>query len=253
MPLSTLWAASRPLVIAHRGASRRAPENTLAAFRLAADLGADATELDVKLTADGQVVVMHDQTLDRTTDGSGRVADHTLADIKALEAGAHFSPQFAGEPVPTLEEVFQAIGSRLLVNVELGNYATPRDRLPEATVEVVRRCGMHERVVLSSFNPVALRRARAADPAIAVGLLLMPRQPAWQRLLFYWLAPKDFLHLNEALISPRAVSGQARAGRPVIAWTVNDPKRIEELLRIGVHGVISDEPDVARSVVQRVG
>ncbi len=241
-----------PLVVAHRGACRRAPENTLAAFRLAAELGADAIELDAKLTADGHVVVMHDQTLDRTTAGHGRVADHTLADIRALEAGAHFSPDFAGEPVPTLEEVLRAVGGRLLVNIELGNYATPRDRLPEAAVEVVCACGMQRRVLLSSFNPLALRRARAADPTIPVGLLLMSREPAWQRLLFFLISPKDFLHLNEALTTRRDVARNARAGRPVIAWTVNDANRMEQLLRMGVHGLISDVPEVAREVVRRV-
>lgn len=252
MPPASLWTASRPLVIAHRGACRHAPENTLAAFRMAAELGADGIELDAKLTADGLVVVLHDSTLDRTTTGHGRVADHTLAEIKALEAGAHFSPEFAGEPVPTLEEVLQAVGDRLLINVELGNYATPRDRLPEAVVETVRGCGMQSRVLLSSFNPLALRRARAADPSIPIGLLLMPREPAWQRLLFYLLSPKDFLHLNDGLITPERMARQGRARRPVIAWTVNDADRMKALLHMEVHGLITDLPDVACEVVRRV-
>jgi len=107
-------------------------------------------------------------------------------------------------------------------------------------------------VLFSSFNPIALRRARSADGTIPMGLLLMPRQPAWQRLLFYLISPKDFLHLNEALTTPRAVSRQARAGRPVITWTVNEASRMDALLRMGVHGLITDVPDVARQVVQRV-
>lgn len=249
---TNLWTASQHLVIAHRGACRRAPENTLAAFRLAAELGADAIELDAKLTADGHVIVMHDQTLDRTTQGHGLVAHHTLAQIKALEAGAHFSVEFAGEPVPTLAQVLQAVGNRLLINVELGNYATPLDRLAEAVVDVVRAHAMQPRVLLSSFNPIALHRARRADPSIPVGLLLMPREATWQRLLFYLLSPKDFLHLHDRLITPGRVARESRAGRPVIAWTVNDAGRMEALLRMNVHGLITDVPELARGVVEHV-
>ncbi len=252
MPPSTLWTASPPLVIAHRGACRRAPENTLAAFRMAAELGADAIELDAKLTSDGQVVVLHDQTLDRTTSGRGRVADHTLAEIKALEAGAHFSPEFVGEPVPTLDEVLRAVGDRLLINIDLGVYTARSSRLPEAVIEVVRARGMQRRVLLSSFHPFTLQRARKADPTIPLGLLIMPRQPAWQRLLVYLLSPKDFLHLNEGLVTPRSMAREMHAGRPVITWTVNEAARMEALLRMGVHGLITDLPDLARDVVRRV-
>src|SRR5512135_2653183 len=118
-----------PLVLAHRGASLHAPENTLAAFTLAADQGADGIELDVKLTRDGSIVVMHDATVDRTTTGHGRVSDLTLSEIKALDAGSNFEPQFAQERVPLLEEVFAAVAGRLMINIELTNYASRRDGL----------------------------------------------------------------------------------------------------------------------------
>lgn len=248
----SLWYSSDPLIIAHRGASRRAPENTVAAFRLAAELGADAIELDAKLTADGHVVILHDQTLDRTTGGQGRVADHTLAQVKALEAGAHFSAEFAGEPVPTLEEVLEAVGSRLLVNVEMGNYATPMDRLPEVVVEAVRRQGLQGRVLLSSFNPLALRRAARVAPDIPRALLLKPGGPSWLRLAFLLLSRGDFVNLHESLVTAQGVARHVRSGRRVIAWTVNDPARMEDVLRSGVHGLITDEPDVARGALDDV-
>src|SRR5512143_199880 len=106
----------RPLILAHRGASRRAPENTMAAFRLAAELGADGVELDVQLSKDGEVVVMHDSRVDRTTDGHGRIRDLPLAELRALDAGGWYAPEFAGERIPTLAEVLHELGPRLVLN-----------------------------------------------------------------------------------------------------------------------------------------
>ena len=151
----------RPLVIAHRGASAYAPENTLAAFRLAAEQGADAVELDAKLSADGQVVVIHDPTVERTTNGSGEVRQLSLAQIKSLDAGGFLSPQFAGEPIPTLAEVFDAVGHQLLINVELTNYASPRGRPGRKVVGLVKDFHLEERVLFSSFHPAQPVSARA--------------------------------------------------------------------------------------------
>ncbi len=117
----------KPAIIAHRGASAGAPENTLAAFRLALQQGADAIELDTKLSADGHPVVIHDQTVDRTTMSTGKVRDHTVADLNKMDVGSHFDSAYRGEPIPTLEDVFKAIGQHAIINVELTNYATPRD------------------------------------------------------------------------------------------------------------------------------
>ncbi len=135
---SSEWWARRPLVIAHRGAARLAPENTLTAFRLAADLGADAVELDARLTADGEVVVLHDKLLDRTTNGSGLVSRRTRQELQTLDAGAKSGPGFAGERIPTLDQVFEAVGSRVLINVELKNYDSAFDRLVATVAARVR-------------------------------------------------------------------------------------------------------------------
>src|SRR5512132_864966 len=120
-----LESLPQPVLFAHRGASAHAPENTLAAFELALAHQADAIELDVKLTADGHVVVIHDPTVDRTTGSQGRVKDLSLAQIRALEAGSFFSEKYRGEKIPTLEEVFESLGKRIFINVELTNYNTP--------------------------------------------------------------------------------------------------------------------------------
>ena len=121
----------RPLIFAHRGASAHAPENTLSAFELALEQGAHGIELDVKLTADGEVVVFHDPTIDRTTGGQGRISQLTLAALRELDAGSSFSEKFSGEKIPTLAEVFETIGRRAFINVELTNYSTRNDGLAD--------------------------------------------------------------------------------------------------------------------------
>jgi glycerophosphoryl diester phosphodiesterase len=137
------------MVFAHRGASKYAPENTIAAFQLAVEQCADAIELDAKLSADGKVVVIHDQTVDRTTNGTGRVNKLTLSELKELDAGSFFDRKFAAERIPTLDEVFESVGKRIFINVELTNYASRNDELIPLVVEIVKRHGIHKNVLFS--------------------------------------------------------------------------------------------------------
>jgi glycerophosphoryl diester phosphodiesterase len=242
------WIRDAPLIIAHRGASAYAPENTLAAFRLAEQMGADAIELDAQLTADARVVVHHDRTLDRTTSGSGRLSDHSLEEIQRLDAGSSFEARFAGERILALEEALEAMASRLLVNVDLVNRDTPGDLLPEAAVAIVQRMGLQPRVLLSSFNPRTLRRVRRLAPDIPTGLLVSPVTRGWQRRVIRWGAPHWAYHPADLLISPELIEGEHRRGRRVIGWTVDIPSRLRQLLTWGVNGVITNVPDVARRV-----
>ena len=155
-----------PIVIAHRGDKVNAPENTLSAFKLAAEIGADAVEFDVKLTLDGEVVILHDQTVDRTTNGIGNIANLSLTAARKLEANVQFPGQFPGEKLPTLDEVFETIGQHLHMNVELTNYATPGDLLVSKVVEVIKKHGLQERVLFSSFFARNLRKASVLFPQI---------------------------------------------------------------------------------------
>src|SRR5512139_1882961 len=134
-----LESLSQPIIFAHRGASVYAPENTIAAFKLAIAQQADAVELDVKLSADGQVIVIHDSTVDRTTNGHGKVQDMTLAELKALDAGSFFSSQYAGEKIPALEEVFEAMGKRTFINIELKNHRSHGEDLVETVCMLVKK------------------------------------------------------------------------------------------------------------------
>lgn len=240
------------LVIAHRGASAYAPENTLAAFLLAAELGADAIELDAKLSRDGQVVVIHDQTTDRTTGFPGRVASLTLDQLRQLDAGASFDPRFSGEKIPALEEVLQAVADRLLVNIELTNYSSPFDPLPQQVVELVRRMKLERRVLFSSFNPIALRRTKRLAPEIPTGLLLMASEKPYLRRFFSAIAPFNAQNLQDELIDPAVVEHWHARGVGVYAWTVNQTPRLQELLGMGVDGVITDVPDLALLARQHV-
>ncbi len=156
--------AGRPLISAHRGFSTAAPENTLAALDAAWRVGADVAEIDVQLTRDGRVVLMHDRTLNRTTDGSGFVKDHTLAEIKALDAGAWFQAKFAGERVPTLAEVLEWSAGRLGFLVEIKNYPYREMPLVERTIEVIEAHHAQEFVVPAGFDHVMLAEIHRIRP-----------------------------------------------------------------------------------------
>jgi glycerophosphoryl diester phosphodiesterase len=241
---------ARPVVIAHRGASAHAPENTLAAFRLALEHGADGVELDAKLSADGHVMVIHDQTVDRTTGGHGRVRELTLAQLKKLDAGSHFDSSFAREQIPTLDEVFVAVGARTLVNLELTNYASPADKLPDKVADLVIKFGLQEHILFSTFHPLTLIRIRRRLPQVPVALLAIPGGAGglargWLGRL---LSPKA-LHPYYTDVSAKTMAAEKRRERMVNAWTVNDPEEMRRLFQMGIDGIITDDPRLARRVL----
>lgn len=235
------WDQDAPLVIGHRGASLRAPENTLAAFRLADELGADGVEMDIKLTKDRVPIVMHDSTLERTTNGSGRVRQTTYADIAALDAGAWFSDAYSGERVPTLTEVLESTPRGLLLNLELTNYDSPRDELPEVVLREVRAANAQERVLFSSFNPIALWRLRRLEASLRLGFLFMPATPRWLKWATALALSVDFYHPQRDLVTPEAMRRWTRRGLRVNVWTVNDPERARALIEMGAAGLITDD------------
>ncbi len=228
----------RPFVLGHRGASHAAPQNTLAAFRKAADVGADGVELDVHLSRDGVPVVIHNDSVDATTDGTGLVRDMTLVQLQALDAGAHFDAAFAGERIPTLEEVLAEVGMRLLTNIELK--AGQTSALVPAVVELVRRMGMATRVWFSSFKPYALYRARALAPEIPCGLLYGPLNLG--TLLLRPFTPHEALHPYKDILTVRAIRRAHDHGLRVFTWTLDDPVGARKFAAWGVDGIITNEP-----------
>jgi glycerophosphoryl diester phosphodiesterase len=236
----------KPTIFAHRGASRHAPENTLAAFEVAVQQGADGIELDAKLTADGQVVVIHDQSLERTTATAGKVKEMTLSQIKALDAGSHFDCAFRGEPIPTLEEVLVNFGRLTYINIELTNYTSILDDLPEKVAGLVKKYGLEKRVLFSSFNPLALIRVRRQLPQCPMGLLAFPgKMGILARSRLGWLLSYQALHPELGDATPSLVEKTHRRGARVHVYTVNQVQDMRRLFDLKVDGIFTDDPVTA--------
>jgi glycerophosphoryl diester phosphodiesterase len=225
-------------VIAHRGASGTAPENTLPAFRRAEELGADMIELDVQLTRDGHPVVIHDRTLDRTTSGRGAVRRRTLEEISGLDAGAWFGRAFADTRVPTLDQVFAAVAIPL--NVELK--AAGDDGIERRVLDTVARAGALERVVFSSFDAASLRRLRSLSGEADLAVLWAGRSVSRAIALAGRVGARS-LHLRTSRGVTSAIAAGHAAGLAVRVWTVNAPADFARLTDAGADGVFTDYPE----------
>lgn len=232
----------RPLIWAHRGASAVAPENTLAAFAAARDAGADGIELDVTRCATGEVVVLHDATVDRTTDGHGRARDLTLDALRGLDAGHWFGPAFAGQQVPLLDEVLELVGQRLLVNIEIKPEGSGGG-LEQRVAAMVRAHGLATSVLISSFSPGALGRMGRADAALPRAVLYAK---AWPPALIAGASAGILraraLHPHYRLVDCRLVAQAHRRGLTVNAWTADEPETWRRLKDLGVDGIITNRP-----------
>jgi len=236
-------------VIAHRGFSARAPENTLTAIRQAIEVGADMVEVDVTMTADGHVVCLHDETLDRTTDGQGLPTDLTLEAIQKLDAGSWFAPGYAGERIPTLTEVFETVKDRILINVEIKPEAVEHDVVPKVAAIIVEH-EMLDSVVVSSFSPEALRRMKTTDPAVITATLFnkevhTDRDPLE---IVLEVGSRGF-NISSKRVTPKMIERCHRHGIPVAVYTVNEAPDMRRLIEMGVDAVFSDYPDRMLEVV----
>lgn len=239
----------QPVIFAHRGASAHAPENTLAAFELALTQNADGIELDVKLSADGRAVVIHDPTVDRTTGNHGRVKDLSFNQLRSLDAGSFFSEKYSGEKIPLLEEVFETVGKRTFINVELTNYSTPRDSLVETVCMLVKKFGLQKRVIFSSFFASNLSRARAYLPDVPRGLLAFNGiLGAWARSFGFNFGRYQALHPHRRDVTSQQVQRVHRLNRRIHVWTVNAADEMRRLFRWGVDGIFTDDPQLAAQV-----
>jgi len=240
-----------PMVFAHRGASALAPENTLSAFQLALDSGSHGIEFDVKLTGDGEVIIHHDQTLDRTTNGSGDIRRFTLDQIKRLDAGSKFNPQFSGERIPTLRDLFELLGNKLILNIELTNYASPGDDLVVRVVSLVRQYHLQDSILFSSFLPGNLILARRLCPEVPNGLLSLPGIPGWfsRSPLPFWV-PREALHPHLGDATHKLVTRQHDKSCRVHVWTVNEEEDLRRMSKLGVDGIFTDDPARALRVLK---
>ncbi|NJJ39903.1 glycerophosphodiester phosphodiesterase [Paenibacillus apii] len=241
------------LNFAHRGASAVCPENTMAAFRRSLELGATGIETDVQMTRDGQLVLIHDESLDRTTSGSGYVKDKTLEELRSLDAGAWFgNGSFAGEKIPRLEELLELLHDRdTVLNIELKNGIFPYPGMEEKVIAAVRAYGMSSRVVISSFNHYSLAYFKTLAPEIKTGILYM--EGLYRPWDYAATVGAEALHAHYLAVLPEFVRDAKRNGVVYHPFTVNDPKRMEFLIDAGVAGIITDVPDVLAGLLERKG
>ncbi len=236
---------AHPIVVAHRGASRHAPENTLAAFRLAIAAGAAAFELDARLSSDGRVVVIHDRTLSRTTGARGRVSDTGSTAIRGLSAGRWFSPRFSAEHVPFLEEALELAAGRVGVNIEL-KFDSRRDDpgpLVRKVCGIVGESGVSGSVLISSFNHGALELQRSVAPRIDTGVLVYPPGiPTSSGVRIARRFGAQWLIYSGGNIRKMFVERGRALGIRTMEYTVNGKTRLRRAVGLGVDAVISDDP-----------
>ncbi len=263
-PYKAYVQTSRPLVMAHQGGADLAPSNTMAAFRNAAQMGVDVLELDVHTTKDGVVVVIHDATVDRTTNGTGRVHDLALSDLQKLDAGYQFSTdngqtfpfRSEGVTIPTLQEVLAAFPA-LRINIEIKQVDPPME---QAVADLIQQAGAQARVLVVASNSDVIERFRALMPEVATGAsesevrsffyaqtlrvsaLYRPTADALQ-------VPENFGNIQ--VLSPHFVQAAHARDVAVHAWTINDAESMRRLLAMGVDGIITDRPDLALEVLGR--
>lgn len=244
-------------IIAHRGANKKAPQNTLPAFITAINEGTDGFETDVHLTKDGIPVICHNYTIDATSDGRGEVTSYKLDELKQFDFGSYFSEDFKGTPLPTLDE-FLDVTSKSdaeIINIEL---KCPRDNniahLVEATLDSVKKHGCLDRVIISSFSPDVLVTVKKIDARCKTAFLYPIGSPSVCRLVLYpfFMVKKigcDIIHPAHIVVTKNLVKAAHKLGIKVNVWTVNDKSLIEKMLDCGVDGLITDKPLETREIV----
>ncbi|MFT5196233.1 MAG: glycerophosphoryl diester phosphodiesterase [Cellvibrionaceae bacterium] len=224
--------SNKPIIIAHRGASQEMPENTMGAFRLAVDQGADGLEFDVQFSADGVPMIIHDPTLDRTTNGRGRVIDQPFRQLQRYDAGG-------GERISSLEELFSEFGSNTLYNIEIKSYTFKDIGVEKAVADLIGRFKLGKQVLVSSFFPANLRRfsQHSNPPAVLTGLV---RYKGFGFTRHFYQGQVD--HPWHQLVDAKYMHWAAENNLRVHVWTVDDLDEATRLTKLGVHGIITNRP-----------
>lgn len=242
-------------LIAHRGLSSRAPENTMAAYRAALDAGFDWIETDVDILGDGTPVLIHDTSLERTTNRTGRYYDLSVEDLDGIDAGGWYSPSFAGEPLPRLADLIDLMNETgLNANIELKSNEQGAQRslqLRDAVAAELERLDPARQVIVSSFNHVLLAKFKEAAPQWEVACLYetVALYDDWRSMLE--LVGATYIHPEDSYLNERTVAAFKEAGFGINVWTVNRADRANQLFNWGVDGVISDVPDLLRGACAR--
>lgn len=241
----------RPIIVAHRGASSLAPENTLAAVRKGIEVGAQWIEIDVHQTSDHHLVVLHDEKLDRTTNGSGAVNQYTLAEVRRLDAGSWFSAEFSGERIPTLQEVLEATKDKAILLIELKG-----SNIEGPTIELIREMNMENQVVIQSFDHDAVANAKALAPEIPTMLLI--KEPSFAsnpQIAAKWMVKRaekknaDGIGIRFSYLTNDLVKLAGERGLAVFPWTVNTEGDLLAAIEMGVDGIITNYPQTLKGLL----
>lgn len=241
----------KPIIVAHRGASSLAPENTLAAVRKGIEVGAQWIEIDVHQTSDHHLVVLHDEKLDRTTNGSGAVNQYTLAEVRQLDAGSWFSAEFSGERIPTLQEVLDATKDKAILLIELKG-----SNIEGPTIELVREMNMENQVVIQSFDHDAVANAKALAPEIPTMLLI--KEPSFASnpaIAAKWMVKRaekknaDGIGIRFSYLTKDLVKLAGERGLVVFPWTVNTEGDLLTAIEMGVDGIITNYPQTLKGLL----
>jgi glycerophosphoryl diester phosphodiesterase len=242
--LAAKLQSGRILLGGHRGNADECPENTLASFRSAIELGVDVIELDVHRSEDGGLPVIHDHLLDRTTDGSGLVRDHTMAELKRFDAGSWKDPRFAGERIPSLDEVLALAKGKVGVAIEIKNLPLPYPGIEDAVVQTVRGAGMVQDVVVISFDHRSIKRIAELEPEILTGVLEASRPVDILRVMDD--AEADVFCPHWGSIEPETAQELHAAGKLIGVWTVDDAFSLAWSKALPANAIYTNKPRVIR-------
>ncbi len=231
------------VIIAHRGASHAAPENTLAAFKKAIEFGSDYAELDVCQTKDGEIVLMHDDTLKRTTNGTGKIWTFTLKELKQLDAGSWFGEEFKGEPIPTLLEVIQCVKGKMKLNIEV-KVSRDEPEIARKIVDIIRAEAFEKECIVTSFDRKIVEKVKKIAPDIKTGFIFNREYPPdvfegnWEALC-----------CNYRIVNKEFVLKAKNSHKIIYVWTVNRKEEMRRLIDLKVDGIITNVPDLLKEVV----
>ena len=238
----------KPLNIAHRGFSGRYPENTMLAFSRAVEAGCDGIELDVHLSADGELVIIHDELVDRTTDGTGLVKDMTLQELRELDASAGFRGKYGINRIPTLKEYFDlAKASGILTNIELKTSVYTYPGIEEKTLALIDEYELRDKIVISSFNHYSVLRMQALAPDMPYGFLEECR--LIDTVGYTASHGVQAVHPEFHMVDEEFMEAAHKHGLAVNAWTVNTAEEMQEMIDRGVNMIIGNNPDICREVL----
>jgi len=250
---------NRPLVIAHRGASGLAPENTLAAFQKAIEIGVDRIEMDLRQTLDGEVVVLHDKTIVRTSNGWGSVRKLPLSRLKRYSAGSWFHHEFSAERIPTFREVLELVDGRATLLLEVKDGSPYHHGIERRIIELVNEYQANDWCIVQSFNDRILNNFRKLPEFHAdmqkLFAAFIPVAPFYggSKFTYKRLRRYDFaqeVNINRRYVNPRVVRKVHAMGKKVNVWTVNDSESLEKFVKWGVDGIITDYPDKLKKILE---